>query len=92
MNKAELINAIAEKNNFTLVDTKAIVDSLFETITETLEGGEYVNIAKFGTFRLREVAPRTGVCRFSEVEKPWTRPAHVAITFKSSKELKERVA
>ena len=50
MNKNELVRVIADKVEFTLKDTTAVVDAMVEAITKALKAGEEVNIAGFGKF------------------------------------------
>jgi DNA-binding protein HU-beta len=60
MNKAELIDAVAEETNLSKADaeraTKAVLDSI---IGELGKGGQ-VTLPGFGTFSVRERAARTG--------------------------------
>ncbi|WP_040289446.1 HU family DNA-binding protein, partial [Alicyclobacillus hesperidum] len=49
MNKRDLIQKTADKTGFTKKDCEAVVNVLFETITETIESGEKVQIIGFGT-------------------------------------------
>lgn len=50
MTKNELIRATAAKAGTTIKDAKVVVDTLFDTITDTLAGGEDIVIVGFGTF------------------------------------------
>ena len=64
MNKSELVDALAEKMETTKVEAQRIIDALFDTregvITETLKGGDRVQITGFGTFETRKRKARTG--------------------------------
>jgi DNA-binding protein HU-beta len=66
MNKAELYTTLAKKTGLTKKDTESFTEALIETITETLQRGEKIQIVGFGTFDVKERAarkarnPRTG--------------------------------
>ncbi|MCQ9209882.1 HU family DNA-binding protein [Granulicatella seriolae] len=59
-NKAELVDRIAKKTDFTKKDVTATVDALFEVIQEALQAGEKVQVIGFGNFEVRERAARKG--------------------------------
>ena len=61
MNKAELVALVAEKVDLTKKATELVIDTLFDTISETLETGEKVVISGFGTFEIRTRVARTGL-------------------------------
>lgn len=61
MNKAELIALIAEKVDLTKKSTEEVIDTLFDTISETLATGEKVVISGFGTFEIRTRVARSGL-------------------------------
>lgn len=66
MQKTEFVHAFYErlkdrKIPLSKMQTKAVVDELFTLITETLEGGERVQVSGFGTFEVRQRAGRNGV-------------------------------
>lgn len=66
MKKKELIEEIMMKTNMTKRDVEIVVDTLVDTISETLAAGEKVTISSFATFDVRELParktrnPRTG--------------------------------
>lgn len=60
MNKAELINALAQKTDSKQVEAKKAINGLLEIITETLSKGEKVTLVGFGTFSIEERAARKG--------------------------------
>ncbi len=60
MNKAELIDAIAEKAGLTKVQAKSAIDSYHETVAGALKSGGSVDIAGFGSFSVAARAARTG--------------------------------
>jgi DNA-binding protein HU-beta len=61
MNKAELINAVAEKSGLSKVDSKKAIDAVVASITEALKEGDKVALVGFGTFMVSERGERTGV-------------------------------
>ena len=86
MNKAELITSMAEKSNLTKKDAELALKAFIESVSETLENGDKVQLVGFGTFETRVRAEREG-------RNPRTKevPASIAPVFKPGKELKERV-
>ena len=58
MNKAELNAALAKKAGFTKKDTETLTGAFIETITEALQRGEKVQLVGFGTYVVKECAPR----------------------------------
>jgi DNA-binding protein HU-beta len=89
VSKTQVIEAVAEKQELSKKDVKAVVDGLFEHITDHLKRGDKVQITGFGTFEVRERQARTGV-------KPRTGekiqiPASKNPAFKAGKSLKDSV-
>lgn len=60
MNKAELIDAVADSANLTKTDAGDAVDAVFDTIGKALSGGDTVSLVGFGTFSVSDRAARTG--------------------------------
>lgn len=60
MNKAQLINAVAAKTGLAKKDVDAVVNSTFDTIIETMQTGDKVQVVGFGRFDVRERPARTG--------------------------------
>lgn len=89
MNKADLINALAEKNGLKKKDAEAAVNAVLDLIAEALKKGEKVAIMGFGSFETKTRAARTG-------KNPATGatieiPASKAVVFKAGKALKDSV-
>lgn len=61
MNKSELIRAISIKTNMTIKDATAAFNAVIDTITETIESGDKVQISGFGTFELKTREARDGI-------------------------------
>ena len=87
MNKTELIAAVAEKATISKKDAENAVSAVIASITESLAGGEKVQIAGFGTFEVRERGERVGRDPSAEI----VIPASKAPAFKAGKALKESV-
>lgn len=60
MTKTELIAAVAAKAELSKKDAEKAVNSVIDTIAETLKGGDKVQLVGFGTFEVRERAARDG--------------------------------
>ena len=90
MNKTELIAAVAEKTGLSKKDSDAAVNAVLNTITETLKADEKIQLVGFGSFEVRERAPRIG--RNPRTKEEVTIPASKAVQFKSGKVLKRAVA
>ncbi len=60
MNKAELIDTIADKTGQTKADTTNALDALLETIEATVAGGGKVQLVGFGNFEPHHRAARAG--------------------------------
>ncbi len=60
MNKAELINKIADDAGITKTQANAALDSFTEAVTKTLKGGGKVTLVGFGTFSVSKRAARNG--------------------------------
>lgn len=90
MNKTEMIERLAEKTGHTKKDAGILLDTVLETIEETLVKGESVRLIGFGNFEVRERKARTG----RNPQDPAGTidiPASKAPVFKAGKTLKERV-
>ena len=89
MNKKELITSISEKTELTKKDVELALNAFIETIEETLENGEKVQLTGFGTFEPRQRKARTG--RNPKTGEELEIPASVVPAFKVGKAFKERV-
>jgi DNA-binding protein HU-beta len=93
MNKAELVERLANRMGISLSDSRKLVDAIFDpdpTIgliaAELLAGGK-VAISGFGTFEARSRKARVG--RNPHTGEPLAIPAAKAPAFKAGKPLKE---
>ncbi len=60
MNKAELVEAVAEDAGLSKVDAGRAIDSLLATVQRTLKKGDEVAITGFGKFSVAHRGARTG--------------------------------
>ncbi len=59
MNKAELIEVIAEKANLSKKDAEAALNATVEAVKGALKAGDKVQLVGFGTFAVKARAERT---------------------------------
>jgi len=89
MNKAEIIEIIAEKANVTKVQANAVVNSFVKTISESLKDGGKVTLVGFGVFSVTTRSsrnsrnPRTGEAIKIDEKK--------VAKFKAEKELSDSI-
>ncbi len=60
MNKAELIDAIAQNSGLSKADSKKALDAFVSSTTEALQKGERVTLVGFGTFGVSKRNARIG--------------------------------
>ena len=60
MKKADLIDAVAESADISKAAAARCVDTVFDSITESLVKGDAVTIVGFGTFAVKARAARAG--------------------------------
>ena len=89
MTKAELVEDVAEAAELTKKDAERLVEIVFESIIETLNQGEKIELRGFGSFRVRERGARRG--RNPKTGDPVNIPAKRVPYFKPGKELKELI-
>ncbi len=90
MNKAELINAVAEKTGLSKKDSEKAINATFETITLSMEAGEKVQLVGFGAFDIKERASRVG--RNPKTKEEIEIPASRVPVFKAGKALKDAIS
>lgn len=89
MNKAELIEAVADGADISKADATRAVDTVINQITDTLKNGDQVALVGFGTFSVKDRAARTG--RNPRTGDPIDIPASKVPGFKAGKALKDAV-
>ena len=60
MTKADLINIVAKRLDITQVQSGIIVEAALRSVVNALQNGQEVEIRGFGSFRVRNRAPRKG--------------------------------
>ena len=90
MNKMELVNVMSERTGLSKKSSEEVLTTVLDIITETLVQGEKVQLVGFGSFEVRERAPRIG--RNPRTKEEVTIPASRAVQFKSGKVLKGAVS
>jgi len=60
VNKAELIDRIAESSDISKAAVSRALDATLEAITDSLKNAESVSLIGFGTFLVRDRAARSG--------------------------------
>ena len=89
MNKAELIEAVAEQTDMSKADAGRAVDAIVNTITDAMKKQDDVSLIGFGTFTVRERAARSG--RNPQTGETIQIAAAKVPAFKAGKALKDAV-
>ncbi|SEQ67583.1 DNA-binding protein HU-beta [Solimonas aquatica] len=89
MNKAELINAVADKSDLSKADATRAIDAFFEVVGKALKKKDKVSLVGFGTFLVRERAARTG--RNPKTGATLKIKASKTPSFKAGKALKDAI-
>ena len=87
MNKKELIDIVSQKKDLTKKDAEALVDTVFDTMIESILEGDKVLISGFGTFKVNSRKERKGVN--SKTKEMMIIPASKTVSFKPSNRLKD---
>lgn len=86
MTKADLIESVYLKTGFSKKESAEIVETVFDLMKSTLEGGEKIKIAGFGNFVVKEKATRRG--RNPQTGEEIEISSRKILTFKPSQVLK----
>ncbi|MFA7386640.1 MAG: HU family DNA-binding protein [Thiohalobacteraceae bacterium] len=89
MNKAELIEVVAEAADLNKATATRAIDAMLNGIADALKKGEQVALVGFGTFEVRERAARAG--RNPQTGETINIKASKAPAFKAGKALKDAV-
>ncbi len=90
MTKSQLIERLAAQNpHLTHREVDRLVNTIFETIAAALARGERIELRGFGSFTVKEQAPRVG--RNPRTGEAVQVPAKLRPHFKSGKELRRRL-
>ncbi len=90
MNKAELINAVAEQAGLSKKDSELAVNAVIAVVTDALAKGDKVQVVGFGSFEVKARAARTG--RNPQTGKEIKIAASKTPVFKAGKALKDAVS
>ena len=60
MNRAELVEILASKNDLSKTAANAVLETLIDTIQTAVKKGDAVQLVGFGTFKSAKRAARTG--------------------------------
>ncbi|MFT5336342.1 MAG: DNA-binding protein HU-beta [Sphingobacteriales bacterium] len=85
MNKAELIDAIADKADISKADAKKALDAFIATTGETMKAGGRISLVGFGSFSVSERSARTG--RNPKTGAVINIPAKKVVKFKAGADL-----
>jgi DNA-binding protein HU-beta len=88
MNKAELIDKLAEKVGVTKKQAEDLIEGFTQTVMDTIKVGGEVTLTGFGTFMAKERSARTGVNPQNPTEKIQIAAVRVP-KFKAGKALKD---
>ena len=89
MTKADLVNDVANAAELTKKDAERLVEIVFESIIDSLNSGQKIELRGFGSFRVRSRGARRG--RNPKTGDPGDIPAKRVPYFKAGKELKELI-
>lgn len=87
VNKAEFVNAVAERTGENKAKAAELVDAVFETLTDVLRKGDDVRLPAFGVFVVSDTAARVG--RNPQTKEEVQIPAGKRAKFRPGKALKE---
>ncbi|MEM6954346.1 MAG: HU family DNA-binding protein [Myxococcota bacterium] len=89
MTKSELIEAVAQRTRVTKSRAEQVVNCVFDAMTESLAGGDGIEIRGFGSFTIRHHRAYSG--RNPRTGEPVAVPKKRLPLFKAGKELRELV-
>lgn len=89
MNKAELVDAIAEGSGISKADSKRALDAFIDATANALKAGDRVSLVGFGSFSVSERAERKG--RNPQTGAEITIAAKKVVKFKAGTELSEKM-
>ena len=89
MTKADLVEKVAREADMTKKDAEQLVEIIFDSIIETLNSGEKIELRGFGSFRVRERNSRKG--RNPKTGEPLEIPAVKTVKFTAGKSFKDSI-
>jgi len=87
--KKDLVEVISGRTGLTQVDTKVVVETLLETISNYLESGKNIEIRGFGRFKVKVKKGR--IARNPRSGEMVEVPAGFKPVFEASKDLKKKI-
>ncbi len=90
MNKAELVNDVAERTELSKKEAEDAVNAILASITEALAQEDKVQLVGFGSFEVKHRGERIGRNPRTKEEIPI--PASKVPSFKAGKALKDAVS
>jgi len=85
MTRQELMHKIIAKTDLDKKDANLAMETILESITETLQRGEQIEIRGFGCFKIRERRPRIG--RNPKTGESVNVPAKKVVYFRPGRDL-----
>ncbi len=89
MNKADIIDRVAEGTGLTKIETEAVVNGFIHTVIDAMKEGKSIELRGFGTFKIQHRAPRTA--RNPRTNEELQVPARYVPVFKPSKDFRNAV-
>ncbi|HNR38951.1 MAG TPA: integration host factor subunit beta [Acidobacteriota bacterium] len=89
MTKAELVNRLVQKSSLTKHDASVVVQTVLDSIINSLQDGEKVELRGFGSFKIRVRGPRKG--RNPKTGETVDVPGKKIPYFKPGKELRDLI-
>lgn len=90
MTKSQLIDAVAERGNYTRKRAEQVVNAIFQAMEDALIRGDRIEIRGFGSFKTKHYAAYVG--RNPKTGEPIDVPAKVLPIFKVGRALRDKVA
>ncbi len=87
--KEKLIDSIYDNVGLSKVQSRNVVERLFDIMKQTLESGEHVLVSGFGKFAVKSKAPRRG--RNPQTAEELRLRARRVVIFKASGVLRKRI-
>jgi integration host factor subunit alpha len=89
LTKEKLIDSIYDNVGLSKVQSRNVVERLFDTMKQTLERGENLLVSGFGKFLVKSKAPRRG--RNPQTSEQLQLRARRVVVFKASGVLRKRI-
>ncbi len=89
LTRKELAEELARQLGFSQSDCALIVDSFFDNMKQSMISGQSIKLVHFGTFNVRDKAPRKG--RNPRTGESITIKKRKTVSFRPSKKLREYI-